>query len=299
MKYFSCLVLIFLSLANAGAQTTESIPEQFAQFFNAYSIVNPASCGSKSNIEIELGRQGHSGIWKNISTTYASGSLRLGPQKKKNNFQVLGLSFVRDKEGEYLKRSKFYVNYGWHTSLTSKLSLGAGVAGGFFSYIVSSSSASVAGSAMAPDGTLGLWLYHQRYYFGASAAQVFNSKLTPLQETTELLRHYNITGGYTYHVSEALTVHPRTMIRYAPGHPVNIDVATQGVINEIVSAGVNYRYNKEMVCLFGLEKLKAGKGALRCMFSYAFPTGRVASNRQTFELTLNYNHQSKQKKSGR
>src|SRR5688500_15297656 len=114
MRYFYCLVLVLISLSNLKAQTTEWIPVQFGQFFNAYSIINPASCGAKGDVELEFGRQAHGGISRNISTTYATGSLRIKPQKKRNNFQVLGLGFIRDREGEYLKRSSFYVNYGWH-----------------------------------------------------------------------------------------------------------------------------------------------------------------------------------------
>jgi type IX secretion system PorP/SprF family membrane protein len=296
MKYFYCLVPVLISLSNLQAQTTESIPVQFGQFFNAYSLINPASCGAKGDVEIELGRQGHSGIWRNISTSYASGTLRIKPQRKKNNFHVLGVSFIRDKEGEYLRRSRVYLNYGWHTRLTKKLSLGAGASAGFFSYLVSGSNASIAGSDQCPDGSIGLWLYHQRYYVGASACQVFNGRLTPLQETTTLLRHYNITGGYSYRASPMLWVNPKSIVRYTPGYPLDIDVAVIGVVDEIVAAGLNYRYNKGMVCTVGLEKLKVQKGSFKCMFSYAFPAGSVASSIQTYELTLRYDHKPGQKK---
>jgi type IX secretion system PorP/SprF family membrane protein len=298
MKYFYCPVLILISLSNVKAQHTESIPVQFGQFFNAYSLINPASCGSKGDVELEMGRQGHVG-WKNISTSYASGSLRIKSYKKRNNFQVLGLSFVRDREGEFLKRSKAYVTYGWHTRLTRQLSIGAGASAGLFSYLVSGSNASVAGSDQAPDGSIGLWLYHQRYYFGASANQVFNSKLTPLQETARLMPHYNVTGGYSFKVSRAFSVNPKTVVRYTPGYDVNLDVAAVGVVDEVISAGANYMYNKGLVCLLGLEKLKVKKGRFRCMFSYAIPVGSIASNMQKYELTLNYDHKPDQKKKTR
>lgn len=279
-------VLIFL--LNAKAQTMESVPVQFGQFYNAYSIVNPASAGSTGHAELQAGRQMHGGMWRNISTTYASAAFRLNPSIEKNNFQVLGFSFVGDKEGEYLKRSKFYATYGWHTKLTAQLSLGAGASIGLFSYLVSGSNASVAGSALAPDGSIGLWLYHQRYYLGASACQLFNSRLTPLQETTRLVPHYNITGGYSFIPSASFSIIPRTMIRYIPGYPLDVDVSVAGVIDEIITAGVNYRHQRSMVYMVGLERLKVIRGKFRFMFSYAVPTGSVFNNIHTYELTLNY-----------
>jgi type IX secretion system PorP/SprF family membrane protein len=295
MKYFYCLVLVFPFLSRVNAQTMESVPVQFGQFFNAYSIINPASCGSKSDIEFELGRQGHGGIWKNVSTTYASGSFRIAPSTKKNNFHVIGLTFLGDKEGVYLNRSRIYLNYGWHTHLTKRLSVGAAASMGFFSYLVSGSNANATGGAAAPDGSLGLWLYSQRCYLGVSASQLFNSEVTPLQETTRLPRHYNVTGGYSIRMSQWLAVVPKMVVRYTPDYPLDIDVAVTSVVNNIVSGGINYRYDKGIVYMVGLERLRIKKGNFKVTFSYTMPAGRLLNNIQTYELALNYDYKRSKK----
>lgn len=288
MKYFFILVLLCaITLSAVNAQEVEYIPIQFEQFFNTYPIINPASSCSASRIEIQSGRQQHGGAWKNISTTFASASFRV-KENKSNSFHVAGASFVADNEGLYLKRTRFYGNYAWHTRLTKNVSLGAGTSLGFFSFLVSASSANISGAATAPDASFGFWLYTNASYAGISMNQIFNSRLTPLEETSMLIRHYNMTGGYLITINNSLSVMPRVLIRYAPGYPVDMDFAATGIINGIVSTGLNYRHNKSIVPMIGFEKLSVGNGNVKAMFSYAVPMGRSARDLKTYELMLNY-----------
>lgn len=298
MRYPLCLIFLCALFTASRSQQVDYLPVQFGQFFNMYSVINPASCGSTAVLEVQSGRQQHGGAWKNISTTFVSAAFRM-QKRKANNFHVAGVSFISDKEGQYLSRSKFYLTYAWHTRLTKKLSLSAGTSAGYFSYLVSESSANVSGGAMAPDASFGLWLYSETYYFGASVNQIFNSKLTPLQETTTLIRHYNLTAGYSFALTRSLSVKPSMLVRYASGYPVDIDIAAIGAINRIFTLGVNYRHNKSIVPVVGFEKLAIGKGNLKAMFSYAVPAGKIADNLQTYELTLNYDFKPVKKKNKR
>jgi type IX secretion system PorP/SprF family membrane protein len=292
LKYTFAFVWSAL-VGTTHAQVTR-FPVQYSQFFNSYSIINPASCGQLGDLEIQIGRQQHGGAWKNIATTFTTGTCRI-KKSKANNFHVTGISFMRDKEGEYLKQSRVYVVYAWHTKLTKKVSLSAGLTSGFFSYLIAGSNANVTSAATAFDGSLGLWLYTNNYYIGASTNQITNSELTPLEETTKLVRHYNVTGGFTQTINKNLTVTPRVLLRYCPGFPLDLDVSVGTSIKELVVLGINYRYNKSIVPYVGFEKVKLGNGNLRTMFSYAVPNGKTVNNIQTYEVTLNYNHQSKKK----
>lgn len=296
MKYLFVSVIPLFSMVASHAQSVESTPVQFLQFFNTHSIINPASCSTVDDVVIDIGKQRHSGIWRNISTTFASGSLRLRPNSKSNNFHSIGLTFVNDKEGEYLRRSKVYLNYGWHTKLTKNLSLAAGTAVGYYSYVVSASTANVAGADNAPDASIGMWLYNDEFYVGASINQLLNSSLVPLEEETKLVRHYNLSLGYFHEHSASFSLEPKAMVRFAPNHPVEIDLAVVGVIRQLIGLGVGYRYQKGFVGMFGVEQLKFGNSNLKAMFSYGVPLGRISANVQTYELTVGYGHSKKKKK---
>jgi type IX secretion system PorP/SprF family membrane protein len=298
MNYFLLVALGLVSFNRAFAQAVPSIPIQFGQFFNSYSTINPASNGARADIEFELGKQRGRGSWRNYSTTYATGSFRLNQSKKPTNFHVPGVTFFSDIEGQYIKRSKLFFNYAWHTKLTKKVSFSAGASAGLFSYVVSAQSSGLVGSDNAPDASIGLWLYSERYYIGTSINQILNSKLTPIEEQTQLLRHYNITGGYFFALSKSLVIAPKALIRYAPDHPVNVDLATIAIVDDVVSGGINYRHQKNFVTLVGLERLNVGKGRFRAMFSYSVPIEKTSSPVHTYELTLNYHHKPVKKKKG-
>jgi type IX secretion system PorP/SprF family membrane protein len=294
MKYFLSLVLTFCYVS-AISQEVPYRPVQFGQFFNTYSILNPASCSFRDKLELFSARQQHGGARKYLTTTFVSGSVRFNDDKP-NKFQVAGLAFVADSEGQYLKRSRAYFTYGWHTRLSKKLSLGTGVSAGFFSYRVSSSNASVSGSATNIDASLGVWLYSTAYYLGVSGNQILNSEVTPLRETTALIRHTNAMGGYTFDVNKAFTITPQFIIRYAEDLPLDIDLATTGTVNNIVVAGINYRHHKSIVPMIGFQKVNIGKGTAKVMFSYSVPAGKIADNMRTYELMLGYQVKPARKK---
>lgn len=294
MKYLP-FVILFCYPISSRAQEVPYTPVQFQQFFNSYSIINPAAIGSSGSFELQSGRQQHGGAWKHISTTFASANFRFN-ERRAGKFQVAGIGFIADNEGEYLKRSRVFLSYGWHTTLTKKISLGAGASGGIFTYQVASSNASVSGVATTVDASLGVWLYSAQYYFGVSANQIFNNSLTPLVETTHLVRHANVMGGYTVELNKSLSLLPQFVLRLAKGFPPDIDIAAMAVLNKIVSVGVNYRHHKAVVPMVGFHDVKVGKGSARLMFSYGVPVGTVAETIQTYELTLGYQVKPKKKK---
>jgi type IX secretion system PorP/SprF family membrane protein len=293
MKYAPLVVLFWYAIP-LRAQDVAYTPVQFQQFFSACSIINPAANGSVGLFELQSGRQQHGGAWKHISTTFVSANTRFN-QRQSGKFQVAGIAFIADNEGQYLKRSRVFLSYGWHTSLSKKVSLGAGASSGIFNYQVASSNAMVGGTAITVDASLGLYLYSTRYYFGVSGNQILNNSLTPLVETTQLIRHVNLMGGYTMDLNKSVSVTPQFLIRYAKGFPLDIDVAAVAVLNNIVTAGINYRHHKGVVPMVGFQEIKMGKGFARLMFSYAVPMGNIAETIQTYELTLGYQVKPKKK----
>jgi type IX secretion system PorP/SprF family membrane protein len=294
---YRVVFIFFFSCAHQALGQTQGLPVQFGQFFNGYSIINPAMSGSRSDVEIELGKQRHTDVFSIYSTTYASGFFRVRRKPNSSSFHVPGLSFISDKEGQLLKRSKVYLTYAWHTQLNKKLSLSAGAAAGMFSYQVASSNASAGGGANAPDASIGLWLYNKTFFAGASFNQILNTSLTPIAVEQKLIRHFNVTGGYTYHVSKSFKFTPIALLRITPElGTLDMDIAAVGSLNNILLLGINYRYERNFLGMVGFERLNIGVGSLRAGFSYAVPVGRIASLAHTYELTLNYAYTKQKKK---
>jgi hypothetical protein len=126
------------------------------------------------------------------------------------------------------------------------------------------------------------------YHLGFSGNQILNGKLTPLEETTELIRHYNVTGSYTFEIHWSVTITPQFLLRYVEDRPLDVDLAAIGTVNRILALGINYRHSKSIVPMVGFQNIHIGKGTGKVMFSYAIPSGKLADNIQTYELTLGY-----------
>lgn len=109
MKYPLVVVLVF-SCTLAKAQEVDYFPVQYAQFFNTYPTVNPASTGFRDKLELLSGRQQLGGPWKHISTTFVNGFTRFN-DRKNGKFQAAGLMFMADNEGKYLRRSRACFSY--------------------------------------------------------------------------------------------------------------------------------------------------------------------------------------------
>jgi type IX secretion system PorP/SprF family membrane protein len=289
MNYRVLFMLLFACVQTAMGQAVQVIPVQFGQFFNGYSIINPAMGGWRSDVDIELGKQRHTGSWRSNSTTYASVNFRLRQKPKSFSFHAPGLSFFSDREGEYLKRSKVYLTYAWHTRLNRDLSLSAGAGLGMYSFHVSPPvNVSVAGADSAPDAAIGLWMYSKSFFTGVSMNQILNSSVTPLAEEHQLIRHFNLTGGYNYQFSKSLMLTPVVLLRVAPESVMDVDVAAIGSLNKLFVLGISYRHHRNFLAMVGLERLNIGVGNLKAGFSYTVPVGRIASPIHTYELTLNY-----------
>ena len=67
---------------------------------------------------------------------------------------------------------------------------------GVNSYFINGNTTQTDGSDMRPDGSLGLWLHHQKYYIGLASNHIFQNKLQPLNEAFILKRTYQLNTAY-------------------------------------------------------------------------------------------------------
>jgi type IX secretion system PorP/SprF family membrane protein len=320
MRVLFILLCFSISLKIHAQQQIKGLPIQFNQYMRAYPMINPASSGSLSKLEINAGNQRHGGNWSNINTFYFNANIRLTKDLKiennknekpvdeysentdtivsypkvfykavPNSYHVAGLNLIGDKEGVFLNRNGIYGLYAWHTHLKENMILSGGVALGIKNYSISDNYVTGGGSSFAPDGNVGVWLYDYNYHLGFSVNQIFNSKLKPLNETTVLIPQYNFTAGRSWEVSHALVLKPSVLIGVASQTPVNANVTLGSLWQNIASLTLNYNYKKGVTTMIGIEKIKIGENVIKAMFSYYFPVGRSNQiNINNYEITLNY-----------
>ena len=82
-------------------------------------------------------------------------------------------------------------------------------------------------STLIPDAGFGLYLYHEKYYFGFSAPQLLNNKINFFEDgrnpTGTLPSHFFATAGYNLQLNEDFTLQPSVFVKYVKPAPVQFE----------------------------------------------------------------------------
>jgi type IX secretion system PorP/SprF family membrane protein len=117
-------------------------------------------------------------------------------------------------------------------------------------------------TAFVPDANFGVYFTNNHLYAGISALQLFQS---PLRFSSDLngpgfkmLRHYYLTAGYRFEVSEGLLLEPSFLFKSTEEFVAQVDVNLKAYIGENYWLGASYRSGGS----YGLvEKSLAGNGS--------------------------------------
>ncbi|MBC7487461.1 MAG: type IX secretion system membrane protein PorP/SprF [Cytophagaceae bacterium] len=289
MRIYIIVSVVFFSncIYEAQAQSGAGLPVQFIQFFKTYSLINPASIGKDSAIEFSTGNKSLTGAFSGVRTFYANANVQLNARGKNKSKHVLGLTFINDKEGSFINRNRASLVYAFHLPISKKSTVSAGVSAGFINYSYKASNISAGGSAFAPNADIGLWLHRSNFNIGVSGNQIIASKLTPIDETYTIERHYNLTADRTFLLGPYLTLTPAFIFRWYDQEYYNADLALILLIQDQVTTALSYKYDRGVSVSGGLEDVKLGRNVWKVMFSYYFPLGSVNNyNPSAYELSL-------------
>ncbi len=236
--------------------------------------------------ETALTTRRNTGFWRNNQSYWAYGGFRINP-KKSSSFQSLGAQFYSDKEGIYLHRYRAYLLYAYHVALNNHWTLSSGLSLGMMTYQVGNNDYE-GGTDNTWDGSLGIMLYNKTFYGGFSISQLPENKVQPIEENTILSRYAQFTFGKEFELGEMYSVKSGMNARVF-GNPSKLDIfAKTGIIwNKTIGLYGIYRWNKQVSCMLGIEKLEIDGMQFRTYFSYDIATNGDSRYR-AFELTLQY-----------
>ncbi|HSZ24566.1 MAG TPA: PorP/SprF family type IX secretion system membrane protein [Cytophagaceae bacterium] len=289
--YISILIIFFLTLlvTFSYGQTAASLPVQFIQFYKTYSLINPASIGKDAQAEFNTGNRALTGEFSDIRTFYASGTIRLEKSEKRRSKNVIGLTFVNEKEGTYINRNRASFLYAFHIPLSQRLMLSAGASMGFINYSFKASNINSGGSAFAPNSDIGLWLYRSDFNIGISCNQIIPSRLSPLNATYYIERYYNLAINKSFEIDRHLKLTPTSVFRWFSKTQYDLDIGMIALIQNSLTAVIAYKYKKGASISTGVDNIKIGQNIFKLLFSYYTPIGPLNYyNPQLFELSLNY-----------
>jgi type IX secretion system PorP/SprF family membrane protein len=242
-------VFVVLSVLATAQQTPH-----YSQYMMNNFAFNPAVAGSKDCINMNIGyRAQWVGFEGNPNTAFATVHSAIAKRgvRKNTNTHAMGLKLVNDETGPTARTSLNFA-YAYHVKVSKYYVLSSGIYAGFMQYKLNGNELYVGDFGdeaigqsqsviVAPDLSLGLWLYSNRDYVGLSSNQLIEASVPDVGKQTNLTRHYTLTAGKKYGDLNGFNYIPSFKLEYAANAPLTIDGSFVFDYNNQFGAGVNYR----------------------------------------------------------
>jgi len=251
------LALVAMVLGQAHAQ---QLPQLTQYQFNDY-VFNPAVAGSRNFFEL---RSGHRYQW-------------VGIQDAPRTFTLSGTTPIGEKMGVggYLftdivgptRRTGVQFSYAYHLQFTEDLKLSLGLSAGLLQFLIDGSKITLRDPGdpamddqlrgeLMPDAKFAFYLYHPKFWFGATAPQLLRNRVQFFEERSEVLSrmedHYYVTGGYRIALGEDWKLEPSFLLKYVDPVPPKLDVTATIRYKNTVWLGASYRTNDAYAAMVGI-----------------------------------------------
>ncbi len=303
VTFFSLIPLFYpvlLGQNTSGQEPVPHYPEQFSQFINSYSFVNPSYIGTKEDFGVEMGNRSFANNIGDRSSTFFSIFLDVNDKNQKQaNSHKIGLNFYNNQSGPVFNRSRFYFLYSVQIPLTDSLQLAGGLGAGGLNYSVQAQNTIYVQSASELVGDIkgGIWLKGAKFYLGYSVNQALNNTFRLYDQQIALSRYHNFMGGYKLRVGENIRLEPSVYFvlfqqqSSQPGisRPSQLNVNLLATLRDKLKGGLTFQRAANMAPMIGIEKVNVFSGKLDAMLSYSLPIQENRnSNRNVFGLSIGY-----------
>jgi type IX secretion system PorP/SprF family membrane protein len=280
------LLLVFAVLFITINIQAQQLPN-YTQYLYNMQIINPAYVGVRADFSVSaLSRQQWVGVeGAPVTNTFSvSGRTRRG--------LGIGATVVHDKIGlSETTNINVDASYTIITSQYSRLSFGlkGGISffdNNFANALTPDNDIYASNSGRYPNVGFGAFYYNRDFYVGLSMPSILETPQFYIQNNFENGISENpslfLSTGALFTITEDLLFKPSTMIRYTANVPVSIDFNTNFLYNEVIEAGLSYRYQNSVSALFAIivnEKFRIG-------YAYDYKTMNVGENLSSHEIIL-------------
>ncbi len=224
----------------------------YTQYYFNMQTINPAYSGSWESMGFTvLGRHQWVGI-EGAPRTYTF-SMQT-PLKGEN--AALGFNVLQDKIGKE-NRLSFWGDYSYRLRLSESSYLRLGLKFGATYYQNNLNaykqlpnvpyddySSGLIKVPLMPNFGVGAFWYSKRFYLGFSIPKIIENTYKDKGEvlkTTSDLRHFFLSGGYVFRITDYFRFKPTFLVKAHKGAPVEFDLSGNFLLGDKVWLGANYR----------------------------------------------------------
>lgn len=288
-------VLLLLSLSTRESKAQQD-PMYTQYMFNTLAI-NPAYAGTRDMLSLMLLSRHQ---WVGFEGAPSTQTLTAHSPVANKNIG-LGLSLIHDHLGP-TRQTGLYFDYSFQVKMNEALRLSFGLKGGFNYYQLDMTQLNRLTpyddpayndpniSKLLPNFGFGLYLYSTRFYLGLSAPKLLENKFSTegdieSEQTGKETRHYFITSGAVFDLSNEVKFKPSILTRLAEASPISFDMNVNFLFKEKLWVGGMYRISNSFGAIVQYQITKQFK------IGYAFDmtTNELRNyNSGTHEIMINY-----------
>ena len=288
--------LIILLTLFTGTLVAQQLP-QFSQHIYNKQVLNPAATGSEMYIVSQLT---HRSQWVGFGNAPTTQFLGVHSSINRKNYGVGGYIF-NDSYGPF---NNFGLNgsYAYHIEVSRKTKLGFGLSSTISQFSINGNkielnndidpliNLSSSESSLKYNGSFGLLLHHDTYYFGFSALNIIPQKdkvFTSLDTPGALpaATHFNTIAGVGIDLDNDNTLYPSILVKYINNNPIQVDLNIRYIYSNIFEIGASYRSGDAIVAIVNMYVMED----LNLIYSYDFTTSNVSkASSGSHEITLRY-----------
>ncbi|MBK9420567.1 MAG: type IX secretion system membrane protein PorP/SprF [Flavobacteriales bacterium] len=252
-------LLLALAACIGGSMHAQQLP-QLSQYVSHDYLYDPAVAGSRPWFEV---KSAHRNQWVGIQD--APRTFMLSASTPVGQKMGVGGYIFTDNVGP-TRRTGFQLSYAYHLKITSDIKLGLGLSFGMLQFLVDGSKIQfheaddplmddqLRGSLM-PDATFGAYLYHDRWWFGATAPQLLRNRIWFYdqndQSLSKLAAHYYAMGGYRIPIGTDLKLEPSFLVKYVDPVPPKVDLTATLRYKDLLWVGATYRTEDALSFMVG------------------------------------------------
>ncbi len=288
IQYLICLTLIVLSLKSNAQQ--EAMYSQY--MFNTMAL-NPSYAGSREVFSATLLARAQ---WRGIEGAPVSQTLSMDAPL--NNKKVgVGLIVFNDKIG-LTHNTGAHASYAYRIRL-KKSTFSMGLKLGMVQYQANLNQATLstgntsddAGfqnnvSVLIPSAGTGFYLNSDKYYFGASIPNLYNTQLTKNAKVhVNKYDHLFVMAGYVFSLNKDFKLKPSALYKFVKGAPMELDLNANLWMYDVVGLGISYRTGDAIVAMAEIQV----RNNFRIGYSYDYTTTALRKyNTGSHELILRF-----------
>ena len=244
------VLTILMLLVGSSCLFGQQLPH-FSQYYLNDYLINPAVAGSRNYFE---GKSSHRYQWEGITDAPRTYTISVMGPSKSQKIGMGGYLFT-DIVGP-TRRTGLNLSYAYHMKMNESLKLSLGVSAGMLQFMIDGSKINLRDggdeiltggvqSVLVPDAGFGAYLYHEKFYVGASAPQLLNSRVKFFDEGQNpegrLPGHYFVSGGYRHTLTDDFTLEPSVFFKYVKPVPLQMEGTLRIIYQEKLWLSGTYR----------------------------------------------------------